>query len=171
MIFIIIGNIIALLASLLMVYSGLLRKKEKFIYIQTIQILLFVISNLVLGGITGAITNAFACIRNILFYKNKLKNKEKIILVLITLVFSLFFNNLGLWGLLPLISTVAYTLLIDLKDVVKFKILVILTVILWFIYDIYIKSYTSAIFDFMTIVTNTIAIYKLHSLKQNKKSH
>ncbi len=149
-----------------MVYSGLIRKKEKIIYIQTIQILLFVISNLVLGGITGAITNAFACIRNILFYKNKLGNKEKILLVIITSVFSLFFNNLGLWGLLPLISTVVYTLLIDLKDVVKFKILVITTVILWFIYDIYIQSYTSAIFDFMTIVTNTIAIYKLHCSKK-----
>lgn len=162
---IVIGNIIALLASLLMVYSGLIRKKAKFIYIQTIQILLFVISNLVLGGITGAITNAFACIRNILFYKNKLKNREKIVLALITIVFSLLFNNLGIIGLLPLISTVVYTLLIDLKDVVKFKMLVIATVILWFIYDIYIQSYTSAIFDFMTIITNTIAIYKLHFLK------
>ena len=149
-----------------MVYSGLIRKKAKFIYIQTIQILLFVISNLVLGGITGAITNTFACIRNILFHKNKLRNKEKIILVIITSVFSLFFNNLGFWGLLPLISTVAYTLLIDLKDIVKFKLLVILTVILWFIYDIYIQSYTSAIFDFMTIITNTIAIYKLHYSKK-----
>ena len=159
---IIIGNIIALIASLLMVYSGLVRKKEKIIYIQTIQMLMFVLSNAVLGGITGIITNIFGCIRNMLCYKKKLKNKEKIMLVVITSIFSLFFNNLGLWGLLPLISTVVYTLLIDLKDVVKFKILVISTVILWFIYDIYIQSYTSAIFDFMTIITNTIAIYKLH---------
>ncbi|MBQ2836418.1 MAG: YgjV family protein [Clostridia bacterium] len=169
MIQIIIGNIIALLASLLMVYTGLLRKKEKFIYIQTFQMLLLAISNLILGGITGVITNIFGCIRNILCYKNKLKNTEKIILVVITSVFSLCFNNLGFIGILPLISTVTYTLLIDLKDVVKFKILVILTVILWFIYDIYIQSYTSAIFDFMTIITNTIAIYKLHYSKPEAK--
>ena len=57
---IIIGNIIALIASLLMVYTGLLRKKEKFIYIQTFQMLLLAISNLVLGGITGIITNSIA---------------------------------------------------------------------------------------------------------------
>lgn len=162
---IIIGNIIALIGSLLMVYSGLVKKKKMIIYIQTVQMLMFVLSNMILGGITGVITNIFGCIRNILCYKNKLNNSKKIILILITIAFSLSFNNLGFIGLLPLISTVTYTLLIDLKDVLKFKILVISTTILWYIYDIYIQSYTSAIFDFMTIITNSIAIYKLHSLK------
>lgn len=158
---IVIGNIIALIASLLMVYSGLIKKKEKIIYMQTIQIFMFALSNLILGGITGSISNLFACIRNILFHKNKLKNKEKIILVCMMLVFSLSFNNLGIIGLLPLISTIAFTLFIDLKDIIKFKILIISTSFLWLIHDICIQSYISAIFDFMTIVTNTISIYKL----------
>ena len=167
---IVIGNILALIGSLLMVYSGLIKKKNKIIYVQTVQMLMFVLSNAVLGGITGMITNFFGCVRNILCYKNKLKNKEKILLALLTCMFSLSLNNLGIIGILPLISTVVYTLLIDLKDVVKFKILIISTITLWLIYDIYIQSYTSAIFDFMTVVTNSIGIYKLHSHTKHKKA-
>lgn len=165
MIQIIIGNIIALKASLLMVYSGLIKKKEKIIYVQTVQIGMSVISNIVLGGITGAIINAISCIRNILCYKNKLTNKEKTIIILVSIVLSLLFNNLGFIGILPLISTVVYTLLMNTIDVIKLKKLIIFTMIMWFIYDIYLKAYTSAIFDFMTIITNSIAIYKFYSLK------
>ena len=91
MINIIIGNIIALIASLLMVFSGLEKKKEKMIYLQTVQIGLATISNIVLGGITGAVINALSCIRNILCYKNMLKFKEKILIVSLSVLFSFIF--------------------------------------------------------------------------------
>ena len=55
--YIVIGNIIALIASLLMLYSGYIKKKQKILFIQTIQIGLSVLSNVVLGGISGAIIN------------------------------------------------------------------------------------------------------------------
>ena len=163
---IIIGNIIAIVASLLMVSSGLIKRKNKIIYIQTIQIGLCVISNIILGGITGAIINVISCIRNILCYKNKLERKEKTILIIISIILSLLFNNLEIIGILPLISNIFYTLLMDIQDVIKFKKLIIFTMVMWFIYDLYIKSYSSAIFDFMSIITNIISIYKIsHSKK------
>lgn len=51
MVSIIIGNIIALIASILMVYSGMLKQKKKILYFQTVQIGMSVISNIILGGI------------------------------------------------------------------------------------------------------------------------
>lgn len=69
MIYIIIGNIIALIASIIMVYSGFLKQKKTILYTQTIQIGLSVLSNIVLGGITGAIINALSCVRNIYVIK------------------------------------------------------------------------------------------------------
>lgn len=57
---IVIGNIIALIAAILMVLAGLQKKKRKILFIQIIQIALSVISNLVLGGYTGAIINALS---------------------------------------------------------------------------------------------------------------
>ena len=37
----IIGNVIALVASILMVYSGIIKTKKKIVYVQSIQIGLF----------------------------------------------------------------------------------------------------------------------------------
>lgn len=158
---IIIGNIVALIASIIMVYSGYLKKKNKILYTQTIQIGLSVLSNIILGGITGAIINAISCVRNILCYKEKLNNTSKIILIILATTLSLCFNNLGFIGLLPLISTITYILLMNTKNVIKFKYLIIYTMILWFCYDLYIKSYTSACFDFMCVIANFVSIIQI----------
>ena len=164
---IIIGNIIALIASILMVISGLQKKKKTILFIQIIQIALSVISNIVLGGYTGAIINAISCIRDILCYKDKLGTKEKIFIIILAIGLTITFNNLSLIGLLPLIATIVYISFMNIKDVVKFKFLVIFSMIMWLVYDLYIKSYTSGIFDFLSIVANIIAIYQLQ--KNNKK--
>ncbi len=166
MVQIIIGNIIALVASLLMVYSGTIKQKKKILIVQTIQIGLYVISNLILGGITGAIINALSFIRNVLYYKDRLGKIEKLIISILAIILSLLFNNLGIIGLLPLISTVVYIWLMSIKDVINFKKLIIFTMILWFIYDIVIKSYSSAVFDFMNIITNVTSIIQLKKLKK-----
>lgn len=168
MIYIIMGNIIALIASIIMVYSGFLKQKKTILYSQTIQIGLSVLSNIILGGITGAIINALNCVRNILCYKNKLGLKSKIILIFLATTLSLMFNNLGVIGLLPVISTITYILLMNTKDIINFKWLIIFTMLMWLIYDLFIKSYTSAIFDFMNIVANIISIIQI-GLKNKKE--
>ena len=165
----IIANIIALIASILMVYSGIINNKKKIIYVQTIQIGLLIISNALLGGITGTITNSVDCIRNILCYKNKLNFKEKIILMTISAILSICFNNLGIIGFLPVIATIIYTLLMDTKDIIKLKIVLIVTSILWCVYSVVIKSYSSAVFNILNIITNSISIYQLCKLKNVKE--
>ena len=165
MVSIIIGNIIALIASILMVYSGMLKQKKKILYFQTVQIGMSVISNIILGGITGAIINALSMIRNILCYKNKLGLKEKIIITILAIILTFKFNNLRYIGLLPLISTVSYIWLMNIKDVRKFKLLIIFTMLMWLIYDVVIKSYTSAIFDFMNIIANMLTLLQIKLVK------
>lgn len=160
---ILIGNIIALVASLIMVYTGILKNKKKIIYLQTVQIGLSVISNIVLGGISGAIINGISCIRNVLCYKDMLTTMFKILIVIISITLTLLFNNLGIIGLLPLISIVVYTLFMDTKKVITLKLLIIFTMIMWLLYDFYIKSYTSSLFDLLTIITNVIALNQLRN--------
>jgi len=162
---IIIGNIIALIASIIMVYSGYLKQKKKILYVQTIQIGLSVLNNIILGGITGAIINVISCVRNILCYKEKLNNTSKIVLIALSTILSLCFNNLGIIGLLPLISTITYILLMNIKNVIKFKYLIIITTMLWLFYDIYIKSYIFACFDIMCIMTNIGSIIQINKRK------
>ena len=80
-------------------------------------------------------------------------------------MFTFKFNNLGYVGLLPLISTVTYIWLMNIKNVKNFKLLIAFTMLMWFIYDLVIKSYTSAIFDFMNIVANIVTIFQIKSVK------
>ena len=164
---IIIANIVALIASLLMVYTGIIKRKDIIVLVQTIQIGLSVLSNILLGGITGAIINAISCIRNILCYKEKLGSLAKILIIIASIIPSLIFNNLGFIGILPIISAVAYTLFMDTKDIIKFKYLTIFIMFLWGVYDLYIKSYSSAVFDFMTIIANIISVIRIISASKN----
>lgn len=166
---ILIANAIALIASLLMVYTGYIKKKEKILFFQTIQIGLSVISNLILGGITGAIINALGLIRNILCYKEKLNKIAQIILIILSILLGVYFNNLAIIGLLPIISNVVYIVFMNIKDVIKFKYLIIFTMTMWLVYDIYIMSYTSAVFDLGTMIANIIAIIQIKRNKGEEK--
>lgn len=159
MISVLIGNIIAFIASILMVYSGLLKQKQKILYFQTIQFGLAAISNIILGGATGAIINMLSIIRNILCYKDRLGINEKIFITILSSILTLKFNNLGYIGLFPLISMIVYIWLMNTKNVKKFKLLIAFSMFMWFIYDIVIKSYSSAVFDFLSIVANIITVF------------
>lgn len=158
----IIGNVIALVASILMVLAGLQKKKNKILFIQIIQIFLTIISNLVLGGYTGAIVNAISLVRDILLYKNKMGTKEKVLLIILSIGLSIAFNNLGIIGLLPLIATVVYILFMNTKNVIKFKYLIIFSMLMWLIYDLTIKSYVSGVFDILSVFANIFAIIQIH---------
>lgn len=166
---VLIANIVALIASIIMVSVGLIKKKKRIIYVQTIQIALFVLSNILLGAISGIIINSISCIRNILCYKNKLTKNAKIIIIILSTILTLVFNNQGVMGLLPLISSVIYIIYMDQKNVIKYKNILRFTLILWLIYDFYIMSYTSSFFDLISVISTTIGINELKK-KGKKKS-
>lgn len=158
---IVIANIIALIASILMVYSGLLKEKRKILFVHSIHIALFVVSNTLLKGISGVIINILSFIRNILCYNNKLNLAVKILLTVITIPVTIYFNNRGIIGLLPLVAALLFLWLMTIKDVKKFKLLMIVTTAMWGIYEFYIQSYTSFVFDILTIAANIISIIKM----------
>ena len=165
---IIIGNIVALIASLIMVGTGLVKNKKKIIFYQIIQIGLFVASNMILGGYVGAIINVLNLARNILCYKDRLGRNEKIVISILSITLSVLFNNLGLIGYLPLLASLIYLWLINIKGIYKFKLLMILIMIMWGIYDLKIKSYTSATFDALTVLSNIVGIYLVAKKKKLK---
>ncbi len=163
---IILGNILALIGSILMLYIAILKSKKKILYFQSIQMLVLAFSNLVLSGYTGAIANIVGIVRNILCYKNKLNIYFKLIISILLLILSLFFDSFTLIRTLPIISGILYTWLMGIKNIIKFKLLIVVTIVLWLIYDIYIKSFVSALFDALTISTNIITMYQLLNRKE-----
>ena len=116
MIFIVIGNIIALAACLCTVYLEMLEKPKDVIYVRCIQKVMFTSSNIVLGGFSGAIINLINLARNIISYKNKLNIVAKIVLTIISIFLCIYINNLGIIGYLPLLGSLTFLWLMNIKD-------------------------------------------------------
>ena len=160
------ANFIALIASSLAILVGPIKNRNKIIIIQIIQSFLFSISNFLLGGFSGFFSNLIDIIRNILCYKNKLTKDIIILIIFLLFICTLKFNNLGLIGFLPFLATLVYTIFINQKNPIKFKLLVASTVLLWVIHDLFIRSYTSAIFNSFNCLLSLITAYNLSIQKQ-----
>lgn len=164
---ILIANAIDFVAALLQVGSGFVKKKAKILIIQTIQLLMQGVSILLLGGVTGAVSNILSCYRNYLCYKDKLNNLWKFILIAASVVMTLLLNNQGLLGIMPAAICTVYIIFMDVKDPVKFKLLVTLTFIPWVFYHFALKAYVAAIFDVATVLTNGIALWQMKQMGKN----
>ena len=166
MIQIVIANIIDFLASMVQIYTGAVKDKAKILLLQILQLGMQTVSMLLLGAIPGAISNVLSCIRNYLCYKDVFTWPVKIVLIVISFVLTVVFNNQGLLGYLPFAVCTVYVLLMDMKDEIKFKLLVTLTFVPWMVYYLVIKSYTGALFAAITIVTSFWTLYKMVKAKK-----
>ena len=164
---VIIANIIDFAAALIQVGSGSIRKKSKILVVQTIQLLMQAVSML-LGGVTGAVSNVLSCYRNYLCYRDKLTTFWKGVLIAASVAMTVALNEQGLLGIIPAAVCTVYILLMDLKDPVKFKLLVTLSFAPWMIYHFVLRSYVGAFFDAATIVTNAITLSVM--IKEKKRA-
>lgn len=165
---IVIANVIDFVAALIQVGSGSIKQKSKILTVQIVQLLLQAVSMLLLGGITGAISNVLSCFRNYVCYKGKLNWIWKAIFIILSIAMTVIFNQQGLLGMIPAAVCTVYIILMDVKDPIKFKLLVTLSFIPWLIYHLALGSYVGAIVDAATVVTNGVTLYLM--VKGNKKA-
>jgi hypothetical protein len=155
-------------AAIVQVGSGAIKKKSRILIVQTIQLLMQAVSMLLLGGVTGAVSNVLSCFRNFLCYKDKLNLAWKIILIVASIGFTIALNDQGFLGIIPAAVCTIYIIFMDIKDPVKFKLLVTLSFVPWAVYHFILKSYTGAIFDVATVITNAVTLFKM--VKDNKEA-
>ena len=163
---VIIANVIDFLAALIQVGSGAIKNKGKILAVQILQLLMQGVSMLLLGGITGAVSNVLSCYRNYLCYKDKLTPLWKGILIAASVLMTVFLNNQGLLGLIPVVVCTVYILLMDMQDPIKFKTLVTLSFLPWVVYHFALKAYVAAIFDVATVITNGITLFAMMAEKR-----
>ena len=165
---VIIANIIDLVASLIQVASGSIKKKAQILVVQIVQLLMQAVSMLLAGGVTGAISNVLSCYRNYLCYKEKLNKFWKAALITASVVMTILFNDQGLLGILPAAICAVYIIFMDVKDPVKFKLLVTLSFVPWIFYHFILGLYVAAIFDVATVISNCITLFLM--LRDKKKA-
>ena len=155
---VIIANIIDFIAAVIQVGSGAIKQKNKILVVQNVQLLLQAVSMLILGGITGAINNVLSCFRNYLCYKEKLNTAWKAVLIGASAAMTVLMNEQGLLGVLPAAVCTVFILFMDVKDPVKFKLLIIATVIPWIYYHFVLQAYVGTLCDIATVITNGITL-------------
>lgn len=151
-----------------MVLIGLIKQKNKILWTQTIQFAVLGAGNLILGGISGAIADFISVIRNLISLKREFTLPFKIIFIGLQIVLTAIFNNAGFIGWLPTLAACIFTWCLDTKNEILLKVLIIFAQLMWAIYDLQIKNYTTLIFDIMTCVSNTIGIFIILT-KRNKR--
>ena len=155
---ILIANGVALVGSLLMMGIGLVKKREQILLLQCVQFTIQGAANMLLGGVTGLISNGVSVARNLFCLKCEYTTLWKILFLAVQVVLTMGVNNLGLLGWLPMISAVIYTWFLDLKDEIHLKTVMIIAQIMWVIYDFMLMNYVAFAFDLLTICSNLVGI-------------
>ena len=159
--YLILGNIFSLLSAICIAISVLKKNKNDLIYWQVIDVIFCILSNIALYTYAALTTNSVALIRNILAYKNKLTKKITWILFILCIIVGLWANNRGFIGLFPIIASASYTIfMFTTKNEQQMRWALSSNLILWFIHDIYVQAYPSALTDIILSIWTFMQIYK-----------
>ena len=167
---IIIGNAVSFAGAVLMVAIGLIKTRRSILLTQCAMFGLMGSANIILGGMTGAVSSLVSIVRNVLCLKGPLIVPMKLFVIAIQILLSIKVNSLGWIGWLPIISACFYTWMIDVKDETALKIVLIVAQSMWLIYDLAILNYVAFTFDILTIMSNVYGIISLNShgrIRQN----
>ena len=146
---------------MMMVGIGLLKKKKQILLVQCIQFVIMGVANLLLGGLTGFISNLASIARNLFCLKWEYTMPWKFVFIIMQVVLSAGVNNLGLLGWFPVISAVIFTWFLDLKNEVHLKIVIITAQLLWIFYDYTLMNYVTFVFGILTVCSNLLGIYMI----------
>ncbi len=158
---VLLGNIVALIGAALMVSTGFLKTKKQILAAQCFQYGVLSASNAILGAFTGITANVIGIARNLFCMKREFTVPWKLAFIAAQLALLFAFNADGWLGLLPAAATCVYTWFLDLKDERKLKLVIILTVLCWAVYDFLFRNYVTFAFDLGTVVSNTVGIITL----------
>ena len=163
---VLLGNIVALIGAALMVSTGFLKTKKQILAAQCFQYGVLSASNAILGAFTGITANVIGIARNLFCMKREFTVPWKLAFIAAQLALLFAFNADGWLGLLPAAATCIYTWFLDLKDERKLKLVIILTVLCWAVYDFLFRNYVTFAFDLGTVVSNTVGIITLRKAEK-----
>lgn len=159
--FIVIANVIQLVSAAVDFISNTIKRRKTTIQLQIISGVLDSTSDLLLQGFSGLVVDATDTICSALNYRDQLTPRRQFLLVMATVVLIPFVNNLGVIGLLPLLSTVFFTCTARTRDPYSFKLINALSFLPWVVYDFSIEAYVSMVGDILSIVLCVVAAIRI----------
>lgn len=155
---ILIGNLISFVGCVLMVAGGFIRKKENILTVQCVQFGVQAISHLVLGAVTGFVSSVISVVRILVFNRVKVTAWLKLGFIALQVVMTLLAGAETLIDWLPVLSMVCYTWYLDTESAVTFKIVNIIGLVMWVIFDLHYLNFVAFTFDILTLISTTVGI-------------
>lgn len=161
------------LGLLVMVISLFQKNKDKMLGYVVFNGIFFGIEYLLLGAYSGMFSNFFGIFRTYVSKeKEKHRNLNKWYILLFFIIGYTIIGFISFDGkiisLLPIIAEIIYVITLWQKDVRRIRIGTLLMVILWLIYDIFVKAYPSMITDLIVMSSTIVAIVMKDVLKRRE---
>ena len=148
---IILGNICSLLAMGTDSISASRKNIKSMLWMQNASQVIYGISSLLLKGYSATVQNVVCILRNLMVIKGIKSKIVEWFLLILGVAIGLWFNNLGFWGLLPIIANFQYGL-----AVFHFKDNEIIIKISFFIHTLLFVFFSLIVLNFVGVCTNSI---------------
>ena len=172
----ILAQIMGVFGALAMMLSSWQKSRKRIFAFLVFDNVFYFLQYIFLQAYSGAFTNVVGLFRTILFSK-KGKNKflstnYPLIIVLILYVVINIFTYDGITSLFPAIASIIYAIVLWQDEPKRIRIGSAMMLLMWFIYNLYVKAYVGAVTEFTLFLSALIAIIKIDILgsKEQKKS-
>lgn len=139
----ILSQVFAITYYILFAITYYMKNKKSILVLGVISIFIHSISYALLGGWTAVAMGIVAVLRNIIFIFEE-KREKKNIIILYTLFSITIISGIltcdSIFSILPIVATILYTYSIWQKNIKTYKLLGVITGVLFVVYNIYVKS-------------------------------
>lgn len=162
------GNTFSLLAMVTDSFSASRKTPRGVLLAQTVSQLFYFTGTMILGGYSACVQNVVSILRNLAAIRGVKKKWIEWTLVGLGVVFGVWFNTLGVVGLLPVLANLEYTLAVfrfsDNERALKLSFLV--NAILFAVFNAVIWNFVGLVADLVVAVT--VVIYFIRTRKGRK---
>lgn len=170
---VILGNFFSLAAMGADTFASSRKTPKGVLLVQCLSQLAMGLSVLVLKGYSAVVQNGISILRNLRAATNKGGKWLEWVFLALAVTLGLYFNNLGVIGLLPVVANVGYSLTIYFfsHDKIKLKIAYLITNVLFAVFNGVILNFVGTASNIFVAVATGIFIFKdWKQRKQNDRS-
>ena len=157
--------IISIVGFILFTVSSILKRKEMILGFQGAGNFLCAVSEVFINAWAGFTQDTLNLIRNVLVVKKLMNKVVSIIFIVVAFALGLFvfiwdFEKAAWWGILPLIATIQFSIIVIIPNisVIAIKLSLMVSSVCWATYGVGVRLYTTTIFNALTFVLALIYI-------------
>lgn len=158
----IVGNLCSVFGMAADSFSASRKTAKGVLLFQSLGQFFYVIGSVALKGYSAAVQSVVAIMRNFAAIKNINSRPVEWTLTALGVVFGLAFNNLGIMGLIPVISNLQYTIVIfkfkNSERILKISFMV--NVAMFVIFNGVISNYVGVVSNSIVLITTAASLIK-----------